>query len=55
MLNSVFFCLALSTKLQILCGNILYTFKNKIHIKVLYEEPTGFGTEISLTKQMPYY
>lgn len=55
MSNSVFFCPVLLIKLQIICGHVLYIFKNKILLKALYEEPLGFGTEISITKHMPYY
>lgn len=51
-LNSVFFCPALKIPLQIMCGNILYISKNKIHKKVLYEEPISFGKNISLMKHM---
>lgn len=44
-LNSVFFCQALTIKRQITCGNVLHTSKTKIHIKALYEEPTVFWEE----------
>lgn len=38
-----------------MCGNILHTSKNKIHKKVLYEEPISFGKNISLMKHMSWY
>jgi len=53
MLNSIFFCPTLSIKLQMICSDVLDISKNKIRIKALYEEPTGFGNKISLVKHMP--
>lgn len=52
MLNSVFFCLALSIKLQIVRGSVLHTSKNKIHTEALYERPIGFGYKILLMQHM---